>query len=169
MSSPAPLLGGEQEGQRTATFEWRVQQLGWVVMALIVFLALLGVFSTGPLSWSSAAAADGTVEVQYQRFVRNGGNNSLSVRVPASAVENGEARVWVSNEYLANVEVTQIVPEPRSQLAEAGGVLLTFEVAEGATELAATISATGDAIGVQRARVAVNQGDPVDFWQLYYP
>lgn len=77
--------------------------------------------------------------------------------------------MWLSNEYLSTVELSQIVPEPRSQLAEAGGVLLTFEVADGATELEATISATADAIGMQRARLAVAGSAPVDFWQLYYP
>lgn len=169
MSSSDPLLEGEQAGQRTAAIEWRLQQLGWAVMALIVVLALLGVFSTGPLSWSGTTAADGTVEVQYQRFVRNGGDNTLSLRVAASAVENGEARVWLSNEYVSNVELTQIVPEPRSQRAEAGGVLLIFEVAGGATELEAKITATGDAIGFQRPQVAVAGRELVEFWQLYYP
>lgn len=82
MSSSDPLLEGEEAGQRTTAIEWRLQQLGWAVMALIVVLALLGVFSTGPLSWSSTTAADGTVEVQYQRFVRNGGDNTLFAAHP---------------------------------------------------------------------------------------
>lgn len=82
MSSSDPLLEGEEAGQRTTAIEWRFQQLGWAVMALIVVLALLGVFSTGPLSWSSTTAADGTVEVQYQRFVRNGGDNTLFAAHP---------------------------------------------------------------------------------------
>lgn len=61
---PEPLLGGEQEAQRTAGVEWRLQQMGWVVMGLIVVLALLGVFGTGPLSWSRATAPDGSIEIE---------------------------------------------------------------------------------------------------------
>ncbi len=169
LSSSEPLLGGEKEGQRTAAYEWRLQKVGWAVMAVVVALALLGVFGTGPLSWTRASAPDGSVEVEYQRFVRNGGDSTISIRVPASQVHNGEARLWLANEYLGNVEVNHIVPEPRSQVAQGEGVLMIFEVADAATGLEATISATGDAVGIQSVRLAVAGGAPVDFWQLYYP
>lgn len=158
----------EQEDQATTEREWRVQRAGWVVMALVVAAALAGVFGTGPLSWSSASAGDGSLTVEYSRFVRNGGPLALHLRVASSAAADGEVRVVLGQELLDSLEVSQIVPQPRSQASTGDGVVLTFAL-EGDGPLQATVSATGDAMGRRDAAVGLDGEPPLEFWQVFYP
>jgi hypothetical protein len=62
--------------------EWRLQRIGWGLLALFLLLALGGLFGDGPLSHSRDASAAGSVE--YERFVRDGLATELIV-TPASA------------------------------------------------------------------------------------
>lgn len=168
MTGSSPLAGTEQEHANTTRTEWRIRRTGWVVLALLVVLALSGVFGVGPLSWSTVTADDGSIEVSYSRFTANGAPSSLSLRVPPTAAVDGQVRVWISSEYLDALEVSSITPEPASATSVDGGVVFAFEVEPGAA-LEATVNATGDAFGVETARLAVVDHARVEFWQLFYP
>lgn len=163
-----PLGSGEQESRASTRIEWRVQRAGWIGMALVVALALAGVFGPGPLSWSEASASDGSLTLSYSRFVRNGASSDLTLHIPAGAVQGDVARVSVGGDYLESVEVTSVTPEPESATTTADGVVLTFAVDPGAP-VDVQLAATGDAIGFRDAQVEVVGGAPVRFWQLFYP
>jgi hypothetical protein len=108
----SPLLPDkEQEDEATNDREWNVQVAGRVVLGLAVLAALAGLFGAGPLSWSSEAAGDGSIEVEYKRFARSGGPADLSLSVPVSGA-NREARVWLDAGYLESLDIEQITPEP---------------------------------------------------------
>ncbi len=168
MAGPSPLHPLEQEDPSTRLKEWRVQRVGWVVLALVVVLALAGLFGTGPLSWSSVSADDGSVVVDYSRFGRDGGPTTLDVRVAPAAVDGDQVLVWVGHDLLRGLEIQQITPEPSSQTTVDGGVVLTFDVEIGAG-LDASIAATADRPGFRRGTLGLVGQDPLELWQLFYP
>lgn len=168
MGAPSPLLDQEQENAAIRGREWRVQQVGWVVLALIVVAALAGLFGTGPLSWSSASAADGSFSVDYPRFARNGGPVALRLRADPSAAVDGQVRVSLSQELLESLEVSQIVPEPESQTSTDDGVVLTFALEDDAP-LQASVSGTGDAMGWREGTVGLEGTPPLVLGQFFYP
>jgi hypothetical protein len=47
---------------------WRVQRIGWLIIAAVIVAALLGVFGGGPLS-RAAVQGDG-LRLEYERFAR---------------------------------------------------------------------------------------------------
>lgn len=163
-----PLESQEQESDTAKRIEWRVQRLGWVAMALIVVLALAGLFGPGPVSWSTASAPDGTLEVSYSRFLRRGASGDLTLQIPAAATAAGEVEVVFSSEYLDSLEVEAISPEPDSQTTTADGVVFTFAVDE-RSPLAVSLEATAGALGVRQGRIGVVGATPAEFWQVFYP
>ncbi|HEV2128712.1 MAG TPA: hypothetical protein VGR22_08850, partial [Thermomicrobiales bacterium] len=70
--------------------EWKVQRVGWALMLVVIVLALVGLFGTGPLSAVEREADDGTLVLEYQRFVRHGGRTTFSIAAAGSQAENGE-------------------------------------------------------------------------------
>lgn len=148
--------------------EWRVQRIGRAMLTGILLLALAGVFGTGPLSWSSASTADGSLTAEYARFARRGGPITLRLHVAESAVVDGRVRVVLSHELLETLEVRHITPDPVAQVSTDAGVVLAFEL-EGDVALEASINATADAMGVHQGTVGLEGEAPLELWQLFYP
>lgn len=59
---------------------WRLQRVGWYVLLALVILTLLGLFSRGPLSSLVAISDSKDLTVEYERFHRSGGSNSMIIR-----------------------------------------------------------------------------------------
>jgi hypothetical protein len=172
VADAAPLHEQEREDSATSDREWRVQQVGRLVLAGVLLAALAGVFGPGPLSWSSVTGDDDRLVVHYSRFARAGGPVALGLQVAPEAVQDGQVQLWVSNELLESLEVRQITPEPDSQTVVGGGpgegVVLVFSVEPGAG-LDARIDATADAIGFREGAVGLVGDEALSFGQLYYP
>ncbi len=138
------------------------------MLGAIVVAALAGLLGPGPLSWSSVASPDGRIVIGYSRFARDGGPIALDVLVAPEAAEAGQIDLWLSDELLDTLDVDQIVPEPASQTSQDGGIVLSFEVAEGAS-LEATISATADTTGRRTTGIGLAGDEPLQLSQLFYP
>jgi hypothetical protein len=48
--------------------QWMLERIIWTGMALLIALALLGLFGSGPLSWSTSEV--GTTHLEYERFLQ---------------------------------------------------------------------------------------------------
>lgn len=168
MADSSPLHQLEQEDPATTAKEWRIQEVGWIVLVGVVVAALAGLFGPGPLSWSSVTSADGALMVDYSRFGRDGGPTSLDIQVAPEAAFEGEIDLWLSDELLQSLEVEQITPEPASQLAVDGGVVLVFEVDAGAS-LEASIAGTVVAAGFSRGAIGLAGSAPLELPQVFYP
>lgn len=69
---------------------WRVERYGWALLMLLAAAALLGLFAEGPLSSATALSETGRLEIQYDRFARNGAPMRLAAAVHGG---NGEDAV----------------------------------------------------------------------------
>ena len=97
--------------------EWRVQNVLWIVSAILLVLALIGFFGGGPISSTTNASDDGAVSVNYHRFVRHDGRAALNFRVDATGASSQEVEIWIDQEFLDNVEVETVSPAVRRTAA----------------------------------------------------
>jgi len=90
-------------------WKWRLQHLGWAVIGLLVLAGAVGLFGSGPLSSTTRAANELTLE--YDRFIRRGTPFTLKATIP---VPPGSTRAELSlpRDYLGSLRVLSIVPEP---------------------------------------------------------
>lgn len=89
---------------------WVVERAGWLGMLAIVALALLGLFSNGPLSSSTAADASGLLQVDYDRFNRNGASTRIRLRVDRA--DQREVRIRFDARFMESFTFETVSPQP---------------------------------------------------------
>lgn len=148
--------------------EWVVQRVAWGLMLLVVVAAVAGVFGTGPLSSTTVRSDDGAMEVAYSRFLRVTAISQLDLEIDPSVMEGGQVELWVSREYLAAVDIDDILPEPSSVSTSADGVTFTIEV-EGESPAVISIDIEPTGIGSHAGELGVVDGPRVRVSQFVYP
>jgi hypothetical protein len=147
--------------------EWTVQRVGWVVMAVLVLAALLGLFGVGPLS--AATVDEGGLTVEYARFTRYRAPGTLRFAIPAEATTSGQVRLWLDRGTLDEIEVQAFVPEPDSAAGGEDRVVYTFQADEPGQPMVVVLDLTHEALGTRTIRAGIIDGPDVSFWQLTYP
>jgi hypothetical protein len=143
--------------------EWRIQRIGWALVALFLALALGGLFGNGPFSRAHAAGAAGRVE--YQRFVRNGLSTDLIVTPTGSA--QGVNRVEIDAHYLEAFRIERITPEPAA--VRMNGPRIVYEFASAAPGASISFHIRPQRLWRQTSGVSIDGGAPVEISQLTYP
>lgn len=170
-SNMAPKRAGDLEIEEDIHFqegEWRAERVGWVIIAAVILLALLGLFGSGPLSSASANGPQG-YQVDYSRFVRMMSPTEIRIALPAEAASEGEARFWIDREYLDRFEVENIVPEPQEE--EIGADRITYTILVSAQEVPANIrlELSPKTSGFFRGRAGWGEANSLTFSQFIYP
>lgn len=147
---------------------WRVERIGWALMAVVIAAALAGLLGPGPLSRSTAASDDGRLTVDYLRFARTGGTSELSLEVDAALVDDGRVDIVLGQSFLDGIDLRRITPQPAAEVATADGVRFTFDAAEPGT-VTVSFAFRPEAMGRVRTLVAVPDGPRVEVPQLFYP
>ncbi|MBA2468120.1 MAG: hypothetical protein H0V37_01795 [Chloroflexia bacterium] len=148
--------------------QWKIQRVGWVVMALIVVAALLGVFGSGPLS-AATVGDDATLALHYQRFVRHQGQGELVVRVAPNETVEGRVEFWLTTEFLGEIDLQGISPEPDEVRSAGDRQIFVFLVNDPAGPLEVTISYFPNGLGRVSGGIGLVDGPDFSFNQLSYP
>ena len=143
--------------------EWRLQRIGWVLVALFLALAVAGLFGNGPLS--RAHADNGAGRLEYQRFTRYGLSTDLVV-TPASS-KHGVTRVEISGDYLEAFRVEHITPEPAA--VRLAGPNVIYEFASAAPGASISFHLSPQRLWRRSATVTIDGGAPLAVSQLTYP
>lgn len=149
---------------------WAVQRVGWGVMALVAVAALLGLFGPGPLNNAITGSKEAPLWLEYKRFGRfQTSAMLLRVHLGPEAGHDGKVRVLLNRDYLENVQVQQVTPQPES--VEAGPKYLTyiFQVTEPNQPTAVTFHLQPEQIGLLSAQVGLPKRQPLSFTQFIYP
>lgn len=154
-----------QEDMRFQEKLWKLERAGWVALTLIVVITLLGAFGAGPLSQTSAQTPGGDLDIQYQRFERNGAASQLLIK--AKAGSDGQVWLAIDGALLKRFTVESIQPQPLAAEAFGNGTRLHFQPdAHGWTT--AYFSLRPDGIGPAKSVVRLG-GQSVTLTQFIYP
>lgn len=107
---------------------WKVQRVAWVIMAFIVFAALLGFTGNGGIGdlqrLKAGSSADG-LEIEYERFLRRGAPAEIKVKlVPSSGDSLTDLRL--NKDFYEKLHVERILPEPSEQFTHEQGITYRF-------------------------------------------
>jgi hypothetical protein len=144
--------------------EWWIQRVGWVLVALFLGLAAAGLFGGGPLSHARAQAATGRIE--YERFVRNGSPAELVI-TSAGGGARGVSSIEISADYLEAFRVERVTPEPKT-VRRVGGQLV-YEFASSSAGAVISFQVDPQQLWRHRAVVRIDNGPPLEIWQIIYP
>ncbi|WP_460135240.1 hypothetical protein [Pseudomonas sp. S1_E04] len=146
---------------------WRFERVGWYALLLLIGLTVAGLFSKGPLSTAETRSADGSLRVEYQRFLRNGASDVLVIHIAGRAREVLE--VQIKGEWLRGFEVEMLQPPPIK--ASAAGEGVTFWVlGDNHGQAVLHLALRSDGVGRFDTQVALPQHSAsVRLSQFIYP
>lgn len=110
--------------------EWRIERVGWALMAALLLAGLLGLLGDGPLS--RARAGDGALTVDYDRLQRAAAPYAYRFEADPSLARDGRLRLRFDDALLEDVELQSVIPEPESVAAGPGYTEFAFEMDAGA-------------------------------------
>jgi hypothetical protein len=105
---------------------WRFERAVWVLFTLLVIADLLGCFGRGFLAKSRMRAADGSLDVQYERVERFSTPSILRAKFGPDAIHEGKVQLWVSSSLVKNLGNQRVIPQPAESVLDNNGILYTF-------------------------------------------
>lgn len=147
--------------------QWTFQRAAWVVMALILLMAFVGLLGGGPLS--QAKQTSGPLALQYDRLSRERAPSELQLQVAAGTASDGEIAISLNDGFLDKVDVERVVPEPAEMEAAVGRVIYRFAVADPDQFTTIVFHVQPDEPGVAQGRLGLIAGEEITFSQLIYP
>lgn len=166
--SPRIELDQDLVEQRT---EWRVERVGWVAMAAVIFLALAGLLGRGgPLSSGEVSSPDARLHMRYERFTRHGAPSQMRVEFDHARSEDDTlATVWFDREFLDGVQIQSIEPEPVESETDGERLLFAFRRDESSERVAVAFDIIPEQIGVRSGIVGAGGSPGARFRQIVYP
>lgn len=143
--------------------EWRIQHIGWLVVAIFLALAFAGLFGGGPLSRAHAEGPTGRVD--YERFVRDGSPTQIVI-TPTGGL-HGISRIAITAKYFEAVRIEAVTPDPTAVRIDGDRLVYEFS----ALTPGASVSFYIDPQRLWRhtAEVTIDAGTALQIWQLTYP
>lgn len=149
--------------------KWAAERIGWVVFALIILGALLGLLGSGPLANAETTGSNGE-RVGYERFVHREAPTTLRIDPGGSVSEQGTVDVAFSLTYAQNMNIQRIIPEPDSENMAGDELVYSFTLdeQEGSPSEVVFQLEYEDA-GQWEGQVTINDGNPLTINQIVYP
>jgi hypothetical protein len=152
---------------------WAIQRAAWILVALVLFAALTGLFGAGPLSRAERSAGEGALRVEYERYWRTSTPLALRVYARTGEAKQDRLHIWLSNAYLKNMQVKRVTPVPASEVASEGRLIFSFDYAppvqNGTAPLEVTFWLEPQSWGTQAGRIGIEGGPELAFTQFLFP
>ena len=114
------------EDYRLHLLGWKIQRIGWGLMALFFILGAIGLFGSGLVSMRTVHNND--IILEYERFERFEANTKMVIRFPSEVLST----VSIPHAYLDKVKLEQVFPEPQEVKMEKANYTMIFsELKEG--------------------------------------
>jgi hypothetical protein len=153
-----------REDMRLQYAVWACERATWIAIAVVVLLALSGLFAHGPLS--KRTVRDGALALTYERFQRATAVARLTATITGPTADEVSLRMDPS--FSDNFQIADIEPRPSSSTAGPHGLELVFRApTEG--DLAVVIWATPRSFGLFDLTAATDPAGQVAFSILVYP
>jgi hypothetical protein len=138
---------------------WRFENAAWIIFTLIIILDLCGLFGRGPLAKAERRAADGAIDVKYERIERTDSPSIMSIQFGPSAIREGKIRLYVSDSLVKPLGTQRVIPAPESTLIGDGGLTYTFPASKPPASVDLALQPSGP--GIFDFTVGVASGEPV--------
>lgn len=160
-----PVLGSETDRKQRER-EWRIQRVAWCVLSIVLLAVALGATGrSGPLSVRTEQYRDGSLQLKYNRFMRNHSPDNLRARIFASSET---VSLQIDKGYLREVELDKVTPEPAQVIAGSDATVFVFN-ARPNSEVEATFHLQPEAPGGLAGWIALEGKPRVHFSQFVYP
>lgn len=147
---------------------WQLQRAGWVLLALVLVGASVGLFGHGMLADATIQDASGNVRVDYQRFLRYDQLTRVTLSLAGMANTSGTVRVQFHDRYLQQVTVQNLMPAPAKATRTAQGIEFEFFLDQGEPAIL-RFSASVQAMGPVTGLIRIGDRDWVQFTHYVYP
>lgn len=137
---------------------------GIALMGAFLIAAVAGVFGDGPISWRTLETRSGD-RIEIERFARHGNETELAI-VPAGPT--AELRLSLSAEFLHDVVITRLVPEPRQSELGGSAIVYTYALAPRAEAERLQIFYQPRSSGPLRGTLTVD-GEKIALQQFVFP
>lgn len=105
---------------------WRFEKIVWSVFMLILVADLSGILGRGPLANAKAQTTDGSLQLKYERVLRENTSSIMTVLPGQNAVKDGKLQLFVSDSVLKQFGAQRVIPQPETSTVGNGGVTYTF-------------------------------------------
>lgn len=140
---------------------WRVQRIGWIVMAVVLGAAAFGAFGgSGPLGTATARDAAGALTVTYARIQRNTEPTEIKLEVGEASTADGEFVIATEAGFDEALAVERVVPPPLRATATRSGTRYLF-AAEPGGGASIRLSVKAKSPGLFRPLLRAGEGAPV--------
>ena len=145
---------------------WTAQRIAWVVMALFILAALVGLTGKGgPLASATAQTPGGSIE--YPRIARWQSDELLTVKLPPGA--SGEVELELSSAFIETFAVQTIKPEPSGAVATGTGHRFTFDVDGGGSKVIQFQLQAANPVLFQPVRASIEGSRPAEMTVTVLP
>jgi len=146
-----------EEDLRHHQRQWRVERIGWLVMATILAAAGAGLLGGGPLSEATVGAEGSTWRIEYDRFERYHSPAELRFHVDGAMAAEGAIGLRLGHDFLRAATDIQFEPSPRSEEVVPDGALWVFAASDATPGRTAviTVSYEADDFGPLSIRASV--------------
>ncbi|MEM5776356.1 MAG: hypothetical protein AAGU05_15240 [Anaerolineaceae bacterium] len=168
--SPVKKVGSLEivEDLKFQKWEWDFERAGWVVMAVLVLLGVLGLFGDGRISQAEQTSPGG-LKISYERFERRTNPTLLELEFPPEAVQNGQLHWWINREYVKRVQVDGIFPDPEQVETTADRIIYTVNVPDAAGPILVKLNVSAEKSGRLPVEIGWLDGDTLQFNQFIFP
>lgn len=149
--------------------DWLAQRIAWIMYAVILLAAIAGVFGSGPLSWQTVSDREQRISLHFQRVHRREAPQTLTIRARPSDPKSKSLRVWLDKEYVRDLHIEGITPEPESSELRDDRVVLTFNLAPGQNEVMLKVDCRARDFGRLHGRAGLDEGPTLHFTQFIFP
>lgn len=147
---------------------WRVERVGWTVMALVIAAALAGVLGPGPFSKTELSDRSVKMKAEFNRFERYQSPVILKVRIDPAVVSGEEVPLTLNRGFVDEVEMKHIDPEP--ERIETSGAHLNYYFAASSNSPAhITFHYEPNRFGKMPVELSAGQNIKLSFEQFYFP
>lgn len=105
------------------------ERIGWLLVALVLFAALLGLLGPGLLSNRTVASQDESLTVQYCAIERYEAPSELRIDLRPSAVRDGIVSLTLSRSFTDETSLEALTPEPDTIEMQDDRIVCHFRVA----------------------------------------
>ena len=147
--------------------EWRWERISWLVIALILIAALMGLFGHHPFARITSQTLNGQVVIDYERYGRYDSSAQIVIKSTPAYAHNNMVHVWLDAEYLDAINVISASPWPLRGEAREGERAFVFHT--DGRPFSVTLSIQFHSIGLVRGRVRVDEQEPLSLTHMVWP